>query len=208
MAEFIVFWIMAVVALGAAISMVLMRNAVHAALMLVINFFAIAVLFAVLEAQFLAIVQVIVYAGAVVVLFLFVLMLLGVSRTQTFSDRIRGQGVAAVTVGVILLVALVPAIAGPYLGADAVCPAAADAAQASGSLCAGLAAVNAQEGGNVAAVGRVLFTDYVLPFEITSVLLVIAALGALVLGRRHEDPADLVDQLQTVEDVEAEEARA
>ena len=192
-AEFWVFIIIGALALGSAISMVLMRNAVHAALMLVVNFFAIAVIYATLEAQFLAVVQIIVYAGAIVVLFLFVLMLLGVGGTQPFSERIKGQKTAAVLLGLALLVILVGAVSTPYLGDGAACNLPAEERlAASGIICEGLEAANAE--GNVRGIGLLLFTDYVWPFEVMSVLLVIAALGAMVLGKRHEDPADLTDQ--------------
>ncbi|CAN5209380.1 hypothetical protein BH20ACT9_BH20ACT9_07080 [soil metagenome] len=191
-AEFVVFWVMAVVALGTGISMVLMRNAVHAALMLVLNFFSIAVIYAVLEAQFVATVQIIVYAGAIMVLFLFVLMLLGVDTAQPLLRGMRGQKPVAALLGLVLLGGLTVAVAGPYLGPESVCPdQGAQAAAAGEHACAGLEAANS--GGNVAAIGDILFTDYVWPFEVTSVLLVIAALGAMVLGRRHERPQDLVD---------------
>ena len=176
----------AVIALGAGLAVVILRNAVHAALMLVLNFFAIAVLYAALEAQFLAVIQIIVYAGAIMVLFLFVLMLLGISSETRFSDRIPGQRTAAVLLGLALLSVLIGAGAGPYLGADAVCP----VEGGTGNLCTGLAA---NTGSNVASVGRLLFTTYMWPFEVTSVLLVITAIGAMVLGKRgrEEDVTDL-----------------
>ena len=187
-AEFWVFVVTAVVALWTGVSVIVLRNAVHAALMLVINFFAIAVLYAVLEAQFLAVVQIIVYAGAIMVLFLFVLMLLGITSETRFTERVRGQRTAAVLLGVALLVLLVGAGAGPYLGSDAICPAQAG----SGDLCVGLQARN--NNGNVAGVGRLLFTTYMWPFEVTSALLVIAALGAMVLGKRHRADEDVTDR--------------
>jgi NADH-quinone oxidoreductase subunit J len=195
MAETWVFWIFAPVALGAAISMVLMRNPVHGALMLVVNFFTIAVFYAVLEAQFLAVVQIIVYAGAIMVLFLFVIMLIGVGGPATLvQHRIRAQKPAAVLLGLALFAALAGGVAGPWLGGRSVCGAEpAVVAQAErGRPCQGLEAANAD--GNVEGIGGLLFTDYVWPFEVTSVLLVIAALGAMVLGRRREEPADLVDR--------------
>jgi NADH-quinone oxidoreductase subunit J len=191
MAEFWVFWILAPISLGAAISMVLMRNPVHSALMLVLNFFTIAVFYAVLEAQFLAVIQIIVYAGAIMVLFLFVLMLLGVHRDEPVGGPLHGQKIAGIVLGVVLFGALAVAVGGPYLGAGSVCPPAEIAAGASGEPCAGLAGPNEQ--GNVQGVGLLLFTRYVWPFEMTSVLLVVAAVGAMILGRRREDPADLVD---------------
>jgi NADH-quinone oxidoreductase subunit J len=196
-AEFWVFWVIAPMALGSAIAMVLMRNAVHAALMLVASFFMVAVLYAVLEAQFLAIVQIIVYAGAIMVLFLFVLMLLGVAYDEPSGQGVRGLKPAALVLGVILFLGLAVGVAGPYMGAGSVCDGGADAAlaaaEAGGDPCAGLAAANAD--GNVRGVGLLLFTTYMWPFETTSLLLVIAAIGAIVLGKRREDPADLVDQL-------------
>jgi NADH-quinone oxidoreductase subunit J len=196
-AEFWVFSVTAVLALGTGLSVVVLRNAVHAALMLVINFFAIAVLYALLEAQFLAVVQIIVYAGAIMVLFLFVLMLLGIASETRFSERVRGQRTAAVLLGIALVVVLVGAGAGQFLGPDAVCP----ADGSTGPVCAGLAGANSD--GNVAGVGRLLFTKYMWPFEVTSALLVIAALGAMVLGKRHADE-DVTDLPVVDEDAEAE----
>ncbi len=189
-AEFVVFVILAPLSLGSAISMIVLRRPVHAALMLVLNFFTIAVFYAMLQAQFLAVVQIIVYAGAIMVLFLFVLMLLGVERDLRFTERIRGQKAAAILLGVISLGTLVVGVAGNYLGRESAC---AGAVEGDGPPCLGLTTINAAEGGNVGGIGALLFTDYVWPFEVTSVLLVIAALGAMVLGRRHEDERELVD---------------
>ncbi len=196
-AEFWVFSVAAVLALGTGLSVVVLRNAVHAALMLVINFFAIAVLYALLEAQFLAVVQIIVYAGAIMVLFLFVLMLLGVTSETRFSERVRGQRSASVLLGLALLVVLVGAAAGPFLGSDAICP----ADGSTGTVCTGLAGPNGD--GNVAGVGRLLFTTYMWPFEVTSALLVIAALGAMVLGKRRSDE-DVTDLPVVAEEPEPE----
>ncbi|HEV3012347.1 MAG TPA: NADH-quinone oxidoreductase subunit J, partial [Actinomycetota bacterium] len=94
-AELIVFIILAPLAVVTALGMVLTRNAVYSALLLVVNFFCLAAFYVFLEAQFLAAVQVIVYAGAIMVLFLFVLMLLGVDREETLRETIRGQRAAA-----------------------------------------------------------------------------------------------------------------
>src|ERR687888_2609693 len=87
----VVFWVFAPISVGSAIAMLFQRNAVHAALFLIVNFFTIAVFFLVLDAPFLFAVQIIVYAGAIMVLFLFVIMLLGVDRHESLVERIRGQ---------------------------------------------------------------------------------------------------------------------
>src|SRR5688572_5653498 len=164
--------------------MIMMRNAVHAALMLVLNFFAIAVLYAVNEAQFLATVQIIVYAGAIMVLFLFVIMLLGVDKEDAPArpGQVRGLRLSAVVLGLVLFAALAVGIGGPYLATSAACPSPvpAEGEVATDPACRGLAAAN--EPGNVESLGALLFSRYVWPFEVISVLLVIAAIGAMVLG--------------------------
>ena len=194
-AELVVFAVVGAVSLGSAVSVVLLRNAVHAALMLVVNFFTIAVFYAVLEAQFLAAVQIIVYAGAIMVLFLFVIMLLGVDRPseRRGPQRVALQRPAAVVCGLALFVALGAGVAGPYLSSASGCPpAGAEPATRGPTACRGLASAN--EAGNVQGIGRLLFGPYVWPFEVMSVLLVIAALGAMVLGRKDERPEELVDR--------------
>ena len=200
-AEFWVFWLIAPLSLAAAISVVLLKNPVHAALMLVVNFFTFAIFYAVLQGQFLATIQVIVYAGAIMILFLFVLMLLGVDqRTEAGPGKIKGQKVAALTMGAVLFVALTVTVAGPFMGTDSACNTSGPVAEAiaeEGSEarpCAGLENLNADEtGGNVAQIGRLLFGEYVWAFEVTSVLLVVAAIGAMVLGKRTDDLSELVD---------------
>jgi len=189
-AEFWVFWILAPIALGAAISMIVLRNPVHAALMLVVNFVMIALLFAVLEAQFLAVVQIIVYAGAIMVLFLFVLMLLGVGREQEEGPEIRGQRPAALVLGALLFIALVVGVVSPFLGPAVACNVAPDGVSVAGSACRGLASM---ADNNVQGIGELLFTRYVWPFEVASVLLVIAAVGVIILGRKGESPTDVVE---------------
>jgi NADH-quinone oxidoreductase subunit J len=166
-AELVVFVVLAPLAVVSALAMVLTRNAIYSALLLVVNFFCLAGFYVLLEAQFVAAVQVIVYAGAIMVLFLFVLMLLGVGNEVVVKEQMRGQRPAAVLLTLGLLVAIVAG-----LGAGVF-----DAAPAS------LAAAN--EGGNVQAVGRLLFTRYTFAFETAGVLLVVAAVGALVLGKRQ-----------------------
>jgi NADH-quinone oxidoreductase subunit J len=167
-AELIVFVVLAPLALVSAVGMVLSRNAVYSALLLVVNFFCLAGFYVLLEAQFVAAVQVIVYAGAIMVLFLFVLMLLGVDREEVVQETIRGQRPAAVLLTLGLLVVIVGALLAGVFDTEP----------------ASLAAVN--EGGNTQAIGRLLFTRYTFAFETAGVLLVVAAVGALVLGKRQQ----------------------
>lgn len=220
-AEFWLFWLIAPLSLAAAVAVVVLKNPVHAALMLVVNFFTFAVFYAILGGQFLATIQIIVYAGAIMILFLFVLMLLGVDRdAATGPGKLKGQRVAAVVLGTTLFVGLTAAVAGPFMGTDSACNT-SEAVQraiadqgADARPCAGLDTVNAgvdgradigvddraeadaaidTDGGNVEGIGLLLFGRYVWPFEVTSVLLVIAAIGAMVLGKRRDDLTDLVD---------------
>jgi NADH-quinone oxidoreductase subunit J len=169
MPEKILFWVMAPVALGSAILMIRARNAVHAALLLVLNFFALAVFYVLLDAEFLAAVQVIVYAGAIMVLFLFVIMLLGVDRREPLEDPIRWQTPAAIVLGMGFIGVAIFTIHST-LGANTF---------------RGLKAANAS--GNVQGLGRLLFNKYMFPFEVASVLLIVAAIGAMVLGRRRDE---------------------
>ena len=208
-AEFWVFWVVAPLSLATGIAMVVLRNPIHAALMLVLNFFTIAIFYAVLEAQFLSAVQVIVYAGAIMVLFLFVLMLLGTGGAEERKpERLRGQRTAALLLGAALAVGLIGTVAGPFLRAESACSAApavqvaVEEAGAAARPCTGLVGPNSEEGGNPRAVGIELFTDYVWPFEVTSLLLVVAAIGAIVLGKRHEDPDDLTERPVEVADAD------
>jgi NADH-quinone oxidoreductase subunit J len=164
--EAVVFWILAPVAVLAALGVILVRNAVHAALLLVLDFFCLAVFYAVQDAPFLAAVQVIVYAGAIMVLFLFVLMLVGSDAADSVTESLRGQRAAALFAGVAFGCLLVGAVVAGTQHARVV----------------GLAGPNAA--GNVHGIARLLYSRYVLPFEVTSALLVVAAVGAMVLGHR------------------------
>ncbi|HYT26277.1 MAG TPA: NADH-quinone oxidoreductase subunit J [Actinomycetota bacterium] len=166
-AELVTFVPLALLSIVAAVGMVLSRNAVYSALLLVVNFFCLAGFYVLLQAQFLAAVQVIVYAGAVMVLFLFVLMLLGIGNEDVLRETIPGQRTIAGVLGVLLLVAVVVAVLNGGLSGPA------------GDLAA------ANQSGNTQAVGRLLFTRYVFAFEATGILLVVAAVGALVLGKRR-----------------------
>jgi NADH-quinone oxidoreductase subunit J len=162
-----VFVVFGALALGAGVGMILQRNAVHAALLLVLNFFAISVLFLSLGAEFLMISQIIVYAGAIMVLFLFVIMLLGVDKAEVLMDPHRFQ-VRQVFFAVVLAILLV------------------------GGLFTTMATVTltgrfgrAPSGfGGPKAIGQLLFNTYLLPFEVTSLLLLVAAVGILMLAKR------------------------
>jgi NADH-quinone oxidoreductase subunit J len=168
MVDKIVFVIAALACLGGAVGVIAAKNPVHAALSLVGTLFGVAIHFVNLGAHFLAAVQVVVYAGAIVVLFLFVIMLLGVDKVESLeTDSLSGQRPAAAVVGVLgvaLLLALV--IRGV-------------------NVTTGLESSTGELGGNnIYELGKALFTDYVFAFELTSGLLVIAVVGAVVLARR------------------------
>jgi NADH-quinone oxidoreductase subunit J len=179
MIEVIVFAISAIIIVGGAFGVVLATNPVHSALALVATLFGIAVLFVAQHADFLAAVQVIVYAGAIVVLFLFVIMLLGVDRSEDLeTEPLVGQRPAAIIGGVALVAMILT-----HRDFDTV---ATGARSTVGKL-----SDPAEE--NVVKLGRVLFTDYLFAFEITSVLLVIAVVGAVVLARRATGEAGSVD---------------
>lgn len=169
MVELLTFVVAAVIVVTGALGVVLFRHPVHSALSLVATLFGVAVLFVAQDAQFLAAVQVIVYAGAIVVLFLFVIMLMGVDQVEDLRvEPLTGQRPVAVAAGVALLgLSLVSLfVAGGVTGAHASLEA-PDAARA-----------------NIAQLGGLLFTDYAFAFEITAVLLTIAVVGAVMLARK------------------------
>jgi len=166
--EWAVFVIFTVAALAGAAGVVMARKPVHAALSLVLTLFSVAVFFVMQGAHFLAAVQVIVYAGAIVVLFLFVIMLLGIDKADVLDEPLPAQRPLAIAVGVALF-------AGVLLFAQITEP--TGAPQGRGSAAEGDIA-------NVERVATSLFTNFLWPFEITSALLVIAVVGAVVLARR------------------------
>jgi len=171
--ELAVFIISAAIVLTGALGVVLRRHPVHAALSLVQTLFGVAVLFVLQEANFLAAVQVIVYAGAIVVLFLFVIILLGVDRTEDLSrEPLAGQRPMAAIAGLVLLGGLLVAV---LAGAHDVTGVKSQSASLSTDA-------------NINLLARSLFSQYVLAFEITSVLLVIAVVGAVILARRPPKP--------------------
>ena len=170
--EVLVFGVMFVMALGASLAMLFAPNAVHVALFLVATQVALALAFLLQGAFFVAAVQIIVYAGAIMVLFLFVIMLLGVDRREALIEPLPAQRGLAVGLGSLLAAEIlyiafqgVNLIAGGRDGAEA------------------LTALN-EDPGNVKALARALFSRYLLPFEVTSILLVVAIVGVMVLARR------------------------
>jgi NADH-quinone oxidoreductase subunit J len=162
----IVFWLLAPLMVLAALGMVLVRKAVHSALLLAVVMICLAVLYAALDAPFLFVVQIIVYTGAILMLFLFVLMLVGVDSSDSVVETIKRQRLAAAVLGLAFgaLLALV-------------------VAQAVTASVVGLDEANA--GGNVPGLAQLLFGRYILAFELTSALLITAALGAMVLAHRE-----------------------
>ncbi len=160
------FWILAPVMVLAALGLLFVRKAVHAAMLLAVVMISLAVLYAVLEAPFLFAVQIIVYTGAILMLFLFVLMLVGVDASDSVVETIKGQRVLATLGGLSLGVLLVVALAQTALGAVV-----------------GLEEANT--GGNIQAIANILFSRWVFAFEVTSALLITAALGAMVLAHRE-----------------------
>jgi NADH-quinone oxidoreductase subunit J len=164
----VVFWVFAPISVGSAVGMLLMRNAIHAALFLIVNFFCLAVFFLLLDAPFLFAVQIVVYAGAIMVLFLFVIMLLGVDRGDDLRERLVAQRPLALLLGAAFAIEVILAVR-TGIGFATRAP-------------EGFDAVN--EPGNAQAVAEVLFRDYFLPFEVTSILLIVAAIAAMVLAQR------------------------
>jgi NADH-quinone oxidoreductase subunit J len=192
MVELVVFVIAGAACLAGALGVVLSENTVHAALSLVGTLFGIAVLFVAQEANFLAAVQVIVYAGAIVVLFLFVIMLLGVDRLENLRvEPLVGQRAAAAVVALGILALSVGALA------------------STGYEVTGFVGEIDTNVPDIGRLGESLFTDYVFAFEMTSVLLVIAVVGAVVLARRTREP-EIVDrgQVERADEVAERMARA
>jgi NADH-quinone oxidoreductase subunit J len=159
------FILLAPLAVLGAIGMVLSRNAVHSALWLVLTMLTLGVFYVVQSAPFLGLVQVIVYTGAIMMLFLFVLMLVGRDAADSLIETLRGQRAVAAVLGIGLAVLLA---AGTFRWVE-------------GSSVAGLSEANEQHGGNTEGLANLLFSRWVLAFEVTGALLIVAAVGALIL---------------------------
>jgi NADH-quinone oxidoreductase subunit J len=178
--EALIFWILGPIAVIGALGMVLSRNAVHAALWLVSTMFSLGVLYVMERGPFIGFVQIIVYTGAIMILFLFVLMLIGRDSSDSLIETLRGQRVAAVLLGLGFAGLLIAAIASAMDGRRA----------------KGLATANAE--GNLPGISRLLFHDYVFAFELTSALLITAAVGAMVLAhveRERRNQRQVYDDL-------------
>jgi NADH-quinone oxidoreductase subunit J len=164
--EAVLFWVLAPLAVLAALGVLLTRKAVHSALLLAVVMVCLALMYIAQDAPFLGVVQVVVYTGAVMMLFLFVLMLVGVDASDSLVETIRGQRVAAVLAGLgfgLLLVAgLSRAVALPFTGLQAAAPQ-----------------------GNVVGLAELIYTRYVAVFEVTGILLIIATVAAMVLAHRE-----------------------
>ena len=177
----VIFIVIALVAVAAALGMLLSNNAVHSALLLVLNFTCVALFYLGLGAPFLAMVQIAVYAGAIMVLFLFVIMLLGAERV-TLRSTLRWQGPAAVVLAVALVGMAIFATLSPQLGATLTLPPTVELAGGS------------QVFGSPQAVAPVLLIDYVLPFQVVGVLLLVAMVGAVVLAKDERPVHQKPDQ--------------
>ena len=181
--ETVAFWVLGPIALAGALGMVFARNAVHSALWLALTMLCLGALYMVQQAPFLGFVQIIVYTGAVMMLFLFVLMLVGRDSSDSVVEVLRGQRLAGALFGLGFVVLIVGALARSL---DQVQP-------------AGLVSVNNLPGGNVAGLGELVFTRYLFAFELTSALLITAALGAMLLAFSQSRNAAKRGQRATVE---------
>jgi NADH-quinone oxidoreductase subunit J len=163
--EAVIFWILGPLAVLAALGMLASRKAVHSALLLALVMLCLAVLYLMQDAPFLGVVQVVVYTGAVMMLFLFVLMLVGVDSSDSLVETLRGQRVAGVVAALafaILLISSIGDVVVDNVGLD-----------------------DANADGNVQGLANLIFSRYVYAFEVTSALLITAALGAMVLAHRE-----------------------
>ncbi|GIF76634.1 NADH-quinone oxidoreductase subunit J [Asanoa siamensis] len=178
--EAVTFWILAPLALLGAIGMVVARNAVHSALWLVLTMLCLGVFYVVQAGPFIGMVQIIVYTGAIMMLFLFVLMLVGRDASDSLIETLRGQRVAAVLVG-LGFAGLVGTLVARAVG---------------DTTAVGLEAAN--QNGNVQGIAALLFTNYVFAFEATSALLITAAVGAMVLAHIHKPKSERLGQPETM----------
>ncbi|GAA2618224.1 NADH-quinone oxidoreductase subunit J [Paractinoplanes durhamensis] len=178
-AEAVGFWILATIAVAGALGMVIARNAIHSALWLVMTMLSLGFIYVINAAPFLGAVQIIVYTGAIMMLFLFVIMLVGRDASDSLIETLRGQRIAAIVLGVGFAVLVGTGLA-RALGDTPV---------------VGLTEANAAHGTNVEGLASLLFTRYVFAFEVTSALLITAAVGAMVLAHVERAKSEMVDQV-------------
>ena len=166
--DLLLFFILALVAVASALGMLFSQNAIYSALNLILNFGAVAVLYLVLGAPFIALAQVTVYAGAIMVLFLFVIMLLGAERLRRHSSLPYQQPVSIVLAVILIVLAVYTLLFR--------------------SPAAQIVSTGQSGFGDPATLAEVLFNEYLLPFEVTSILLLVAIIGAIVLTHRRSQP--------------------
>jgi NADH-quinone oxidoreductase subunit J len=177
--EAVAFWVLAPLAVLASLGMLLTRKAVHSALLLALTMLCLAVMYLAQDAPFLGVVQVVVYTGAVMMLFLFVLMLVGVDSGDSLVETLRGQRVAGVLAGIGFGALLALGIGDAVVGNQ------------------GLEDANSD--GNVEGLAALIFSRYLFAFEVTSALLITAALGAMILAHRERHEARLTQRDLSVE---------
>ena len=178
--ESVIFWVTAFFAIVGAVGMIASRKAVHSALWVAFTMVNLAILYFALEAPFLGTTQIVVYTGAVMMLFLFVLMIVGVDSSDSLLETIKGQRLLAILFAFAFGGMLVSGVTSAH-PANVV----------------GLAQANTESGGNMQGLSQLIFGKYLLAFEVTSALLITAALGAMVLAHRERwAPRKTQDQLQ------------
>mgnify|MGYP003341241380 CR=1 FL=1 len=165
--ESIIFWLLAPLTVAAALGMLFVKKAMHSAILLAFVMISLAVFYLIQDAPFLGIVQIVVYTGAVMMLFLFILMLVGVDSSDSLEEVIKGQRVGAILGSIGIGFLLISLLSRAELGRQY----------------SGLELINGE--GNVQAIAKTLFTRYVWAFEVISALLITAALGAMVLAHRE-----------------------
>ena len=169
--EIYTFVLLAVLAIASALGMILSKNTVNSALLLVLNLLSVAGVYLLLQAQFLALIQILVYAGAIIVLFLFVIMLLNIDQEESFFEKVRVKYIVAFLLGAVILGQLLYSLGGVT---DLLPEKSPDMAFA----------------GTVEALGDVLYTDYLFAFEMTAILLTAAVVGALMIAQYKKKKTD------------------
>ena len=163
--ELLFFLVVAIVAVLSAIAMITRPNPVMSVLFLIVNFFCLALLYLLLQAQFVAVIQILVYAGAIMVLFLFVIMLLNLGDEQHITEKLSGKKILAIVLASATFIEILLGVS-----VHACLPTSPSPVVASM--------------GTVQGIGKILFTDYLVPFEATSILLLAAMVGVLVLAKK------------------------